>query len=761
MAVEIKDIVPPLLGVDRRLAFQHQKPFSCADAMNIWPRDAIAGRMRTGSRPGLVKIFPNSVTGPCHLIANVRVVENTGLVTYLDDFNGNLSGAWEQATWLPDSVSTGPGYVGVGTRKLDPSSPLGPNAGLVLKELDIESGSQYDVSIQILHDIPLSNVSQDAPMSGKYSIYARMDNSNPNVTVAGVELQWNVQLPYSDKRTNLRLYDNGDLVGSTIPIDNHESLNPKTLGLRIDDTANTATILVDGVVKRVSSIGAAVGRRVGFGITGDGDLTGGYHFRRIDWLRLDYEGEAPTGNRNVVVALGGTNAASSEVDIRYEDTPNVLVAPSVVGEGAQPAITNTNARQLHAVELLGRLYIVGEDSNETGTQNDTDNTTKEEGAPIWQFNPTAAGSLVTLNTSTDSAFPYVDGLVPGDCSVIAAWRQRLCVIARADPQNIYMSQSGVPGNWEYRTIPPGSPYRLNLTGTDTSKLGSPINCLIGHSDDYLLMGSFNSLSVFRGDPTLGGQIDSLSSNIGIVAPQAWARGPNGETAFLTTDGLYAIPAGVLAYPESVSRERLPNELRDIDVNNYRILMAYDIRNRGVFIGLTPNLGGGGKYLWFDWENRGFWPMEFDKDHEPTSLVYRNADSPLDQRLLFGCRDGNIRAFDDSAFNDDGVPVNTNLLMGPIALGGGGYNDGMLLEVVGQTGVGSVDVTCDLKIGNSVEAARNATARTAYTFKAGKNLTHRPRLRGNSVFLRLSTTGQLPWAFENLTIAREKLGKQRL
>jgi hypothetical protein len=706
-------------------------------------------------------------------------VENTGLATYLDDFNtffgpeiapglgGYIGGQWTFAGWLPHAMTSKRGVAGVSTAEVDPSSPLASNAGLVLDELNIQAGSQYDISIQILADVHIEEGFGFGwvPMTGHYSIFARMDNSNPNVTAAGVELKWRVSLPYSDKRTRVEVRNNGTLLAPVINVDNHESFNPKTLGLRIDDTANTATVLIDGAVKGSAySIGAAAGRRVGFGITGAKELLGlNKHLRRVDWFRMEWTGDAPTGNRNVVVVAGGQNASathSGEIDLQYEDTPNVFAAPTESGTGTQASITNTNIRHLQAAELLGRLYIVGEDSNETGTQNDAD-ATKDVGAPIWQFNPSGTGSLVALNTSTDASYPYVSGLVPGNCSTIAAWRNRICVSSRDDPQNVFMSRSGIPGDWSYASIPVGSAIKFNTTGIDAGVLGEPVNALVAHSDDYLVLGCFTSLYLLRGDPTVGGQIDRLSSNIGIVAPQAWARGPNGETVFLSTDGLYSLPAGVMAYPQSISRERLPNELRDIDVTNFRVMMAYDVRNRGVFIGLTPNLGSGGTYWWFDWEFRGFWPMHFDPSFEPTSLVYRNADSALDQRLLFGCRDGNIRAMDDAAFSDDGFDYDTELLMGPIALGGGGYSDGLLLEIIGQTGTGSGDITCAVQVGNSIESARNATPRAPFTFRAGKNLTHRPRLRGNTAFLKLSSSGGSPWAFENLTITREKLGKQRL
>ena len=738
------DIRFPLAGKALRMGFQNQEPFTTPGPMtNAWPRDALQGQMRGGSRPGLVKAIPTQMASPIHLLANVRVIEDSGLQTFADQFNvsdfGRTTDIWDPATWLPDRPLVNNGwafvYDGIGFTN---------DAGVVLKRLGIDTSSQYEILIVPLPNVLLS-LEPHPTIEGDYWIFARMADSNPNVETSGVAAL--IRLRNADIQVVVLQNDNDELAFIIIR-DTYLNTSNLKFSLRID-SSNTATVLINGdVILDSIAISSAAGERVGFRINGAvrSRVPSNVHLRRIDYFQVDYTSTVTLPNRNVVVAVGGTNASlshSGEMDLRYEDTPNALVAPSVSGIDPLFVMQNAAGRHLQAVELLGILYIVGENTF------------------IQQFDPKGVGSLVSLKDSVQSDYPFVSGTVPSNCTAIASWRQRLCVVSENDPQNVSMSRSGVPGNWSYAAIPVGSAVKLNTTGIDSGKTAEPINAIIAHSDDYLLLGCLNSLWVLRGDPTLGGLIDRLSDTIGIVAPQAWARGPNGETVFLSRDGLYALPAGVLAFPESVSRERLPNELRDIDTRNFRILMAYDVRNRGVFIGQTPLLGGGGKYFWFDWETRGFFPMEFDPSFEPTALVYRNADSPLEQRLMFGCRDGHIRAMDDLAINDDGVNFPSNVLIGPIALGGGGYYDGMLREVIGQLGAGSGDITCEVLIGNSIEAARNATPRSATTFRSGKNLTHRPQLRGNACFLRLSSPGGLAWALENLTIVRERLGKQRL
>jgi hypothetical protein len=627
------------------------------------------------------------------------------------------------------------------------------NAGAVLKSLSIDTTADY--TIRMYASIGGNNINI---ANATCSVFCRMNDATPDASVEGLE----IRIQQKQSLARCVVYDNGVEVADSFfqPLGDDPDVRTVRVVVHTGDTVDV--FINDGGARGSITMfsGLAVnthtGQRVGFGLNGADQLELNPNReglkRYVAFFAVDYEGAPFAPTRNLVVAAGGSNASpthAGEVDLRFEDTPGTLVAPVISGDEAgansDPLIENPSGRQLVAAELLGRLYVVGEDLEE-----------------IWQFNPNGTGTLYSLGTSTDAEYPYVpSGTVPSGCTTIVAWRNRLCVVERSDPQNVSMSRVGVPGNWTFASLPVGAAVKLNTTGIDAGKLGEPINALIAHSDDYLLLGLSNSLFVLRGDPTLGGQVDRLSSVIGIVAPQAHARGPNGETVLLSTDGLYALPPGVLAYPESISREKLPDELRDIDQLNYRILMAYDVRNRGVFIGLTPTLSGGGTYFWFDWETRGFQRMFFSASHEPTALAYRNADSPLDQRLLFGCRDGFIRTFDNTEQNDDGTPFGTEALIGPIALGGNGYFDGMLVEVIGQLGIGSSDVTCQVQVGKSVEDAYEARPRTIGTLRAGKNLTFRPQLRGNACFIRLTTSASGSWAYENLSIVRQRLGKQRL
>lgn len=749
MAGQPVDIHFPLGGKHEGMGFQNQPPYTSRKLVNVWPRDVFQNSLRGGSRPGLARQLGSGVAGPVHLLANVRAVEASGYTTYEDLFPGTILGShwsllsgYQQVPGVKDGYAFAESGFGV----------LHSLRGAVLSSLNIDTTVNYHVDVFLLPDL---RASIDIPneVIRTFRIFARLHDTLPNPLADSIEvaLIFTATAPLSPS-----LQVNETIAGVLAFTESKATVLPfpnDLIQLQLDVTGSAcrATVFYDAGVSTVISwtAGAAVGQRFGFSIAGAPSVlpSGTAWKHRVDLFRSVYKGTPTLQNRNIVVVAGGTNAgAGSKLDVKYEDLPDTLIAPSPVSA----SVVNPKARHLQAAELNGRLYIVGEDT-----------------ASVWCLSPLGAGTIGTIAEvhavgGVHAFSPVPSGTPPTNTIWIAAWRQRIVTGGkRDDPNDVFMSKSGEPQNWNYGSLPIGRACRFTTTGIDTGKLGEPSTCGIAHSDDYLILGCLSSLFVLRGDPTYGGQIDRLSGDLGIVAPQAYARGPEGQIVFLAQAGLYEIPAGVMSYPAPVSEDPLPLELRYFDQNNYRVLLGYDVRNRGVFIGATPIVGSGGTYYWMDWGLRKFFPMEFDPAFEPTSLVYRSSDAPSTQRLLLGCRDGNIRAFNDKAFTDDGLNFRSELLIGPIAHGSGGYFDGMILEVVGQLSEESADLDLDVQVGNSIENAFNAKPRRMGKLRAGKNRTYRPRLRGNASFLRLSTPGGGAWAYENMTVVREQLGKQRL
>jgi hypothetical protein len=74
----------PIGGLNKRLGYQWQSPYTTPSALNVWPDEAIAGRERGGSRPGLEKARSTQLGSgnPTRLLSEVRYV-NSGTLTDL------------------------------------------------------------------------------------------------------------------------------------------------------------------------------------------------------------------------------------------------------------------------------------------------------------------------------------------------------------------------------------------------------------------------------------------------------------------------------------------------------------------------------------------------------------------------------------------------------------------------------------------------------------------------------------------------------
>ena len=63
----------------------------------------------------------------------------------------------------------------------------------------------------------------------------------------------------------------------------------------------------------------------------------------------------------------------------------------------------------------------------------------------------------------------------------------------------------------------------------------------------------------------------------------------------------------------------------LDTANFTVSLEYDLRNRGIIIGLTPNTAGSASavHWWFDLETQSFWKMKFGSyNQEPFCLHAR-------------------------------------------------------------------------------------------------------------------------------------------
>ena len=347
---------------------------------------------------------------------------------------------------------------------------------------------------------------------------------------------------------------------------------------------------------------------------------------------------------------------------------------------------------------------------------------------------------------------------PLGCTIATIFQERLCL--SGDPENpgdIFMSKSGDFTTWQEDTTDLSAVYGEFSVNT---RINEPVRALIPYLLDYLVIGGVDSIRVLRGNPMRGGIIDTISRSVGIIGPFAWCNTPESILLVMTGDGLYVIDS-MAQQAAPISRERLPKEFTGLDTTNNDVQLAFDVRRNGVIIAVTPKTVGRGTYYWFDWSTKSFWPEEYQIDHAPTAMVSYLPSGDSTQKVVFGGRDGYIRTHQETSSDDDGTDFSSQLLIGPLALGGGGYFDGMLRELIPQISSQSNPVNVGVRVGRSIEDAYRAATIPLGTATAGKGLTKRPNLRGNCCFIVIEGADGLPWAYEQMTMVREPLRKQRL
>lgn len=378
------------------------------------------------------------------------------------------------------------------------------------------------------------------------------------------------------------------------------------------------------------------------------------------------------------------------------------------------------------------------------------------------FNP----NVGTVETVIASA-----GTIPAACPLVCVYRDRV-ILGGAD-HVWYASRQGDPTDWDFGADM-GDPGRA-VAGqvARAGHIGEPLTAIIPHGDSILTLASKNGMWALRGDPA-DGTLVSLSSEIGIVAPQAWAMSPDGLLAFLSNDGVYIATPG--ERPVRFSSERVPQLLQDSATDTNTITMAYDANERGFHLFVTPNAVEGvtaqGTHWWIDVERKALWPVIVPAAMQPVAATRISGASGLSE-VVFGCRDGYLRKFSRSAATDDGTAIASHVLLGPFRLTSDDISDAMMTEVHGILADNAGTVTCRIVMGNSAEecsdkAVAGITASLAGSAVTGvaftctlnelRNKVFRPRARGVWGIVWLSASAA--WAFEAVAVKIAQLGRIR-
>lgn len=382
------------------------------------------------------------------------------------------------------------------------------------------------------------------------------------------------------------------------------------------------------------------------------------------------------------------------------------------------------------------------------------------------------------------------GTLPKDSAgrpakLICNWRAR---VVMAVERNIYMARQfdGLDWNYSPSTTTAAQPFQGNADAA--GELGDLITCLIPYDDDTLVVGCDHSIWIYEGDPMDGGRLARISEGLGIAFGRPFCFDPQGVLYFMGSDcSVYKMVSG--SKPEPISKN-IRSRLRriNLDPRVTVIKMAWDQAADGLYLFITPigvtntstaspagtpqnpgdvnpsasfgtdSFGTGtddnpmpvangdqyGDTTHFFWERRteAWQPMKFaNRLHNPIAVYAYDGDLPEDRRIYLGCRDGYVRRVLESAGNDDGTPVYSWVLLGPIQ-DKDGYNlfHERFKAVMGDS---SGDVRYDFYWGATAEQAlTRALAGDSPingTLKAGDNRVRPTDREGFAFYIKLSST----------------------
>jgi hypothetical protein len=460
------------------------------------------------------------------------------------------------------------------------------------------------------------------------------------------------------------------------------------------------------------------------------------------------------GNYQLTISSGGENFGTYA--ITAVAAGNITLATTgkgagVTGSGMSFRIGRATTRGMFPISALasGSLTVTG------NPPNDTSLTFRIERGPKV-YDP-LSDSLTLWTATTDR------GMVPVGCKSVARYRDRLVLaVDPLDPNEYYMSRLGDPSDWLFTDDDVGA--ALKGSNSDAGRVGEPITAIMPYSDDHIFFGCRAATWIMRGDPAGGGRVDLVSGTVGVVGLKSWCQGPKGEVIWLSRDGVYQTnPECLTCEPVSLSREKLPRELIDLNGDFVPISMAYDVRQRGFFIFLAPTETTVGVKQWFyDWTTKGFFPLSMSTASYPAAVKYLNAVDPDDSSLLLGGNGGSIRRFSWTAANDDDAAITSYVLIGPLSLGVNDGNDGILQSIDATLPANQGSVTWSIYVGvTTEEAVTSSSVFATGTWTAGGQNTVVPMARGGAFALKLAGVAGYRWGFESASTVERSLGKQRV
>lgn len=396
--------------------------------------------------------------------------------------------------------------------------------------------------------------------------------------------------------------------------------------------------------------------------------------------------------------------------------------------------------------------------NFTGVMQSTSNQQKlyfADGAN-WVYYVPSTNSIETW-TATAGTLP-----VDSDSNkprLIETWRGRIVVSGLLlDPHNWFMTKVDDPHNFQYTGLTTAT-AKDAVAGNNgpLGIIGDVVTGLRAYSDDVLIFFGDHTIWQMTGDPLSGGQLDRISDAIGCAWGKAHARDPYGNVYFFgNRPGVYIMRPGQKISEENRISRAIDPMLRNIDTGANTIRMIWDDTSQGmhVFVSPTAAAGDAGEVSHFFFEQRtgAWWEDRFaNPNHDPLCCVTFDGNQPDDRVALIGSWDGYVRKIDPDATTDDGKPIESEVVIGPLLTKD--LDEVLLRDLQAVLATGSGEVAWEIYKGDTAEEALanlldpEVEPNKSGVWQPGRNFTSHVQRAAYASYIRLKASDY--WAMEEI------------
>jgi hypothetical protein len=455
----------------------------------------------------------------------------------------------------------------------------------------------------------------------------------------------------------------------------------------------------------------------------------------------------------VLVSIGGGSVSAqssasgrqvrllnvTEGNVYWAEPGGTTWTAATNGSSTTPPLAATGV--LYSTSLLGRQYFT-------------------DGSRYRVYDP--AADVVSDWSPTAGALPVSGSNV---ARLLTTWRGRVVLSGViGDEHNWFMSRVNDALDFDYASADNDSAQAIAGNNSPMGKIGDVVTSLIAYSDDVLVFGGDSTIYAMRGDPLYGGQIDLVTDRVGMAWGVPWARDPRGNLFFFSsTGGVYAFnPAGRGTVPVRISQP-IEQLVQGVNTGTHNVVMEWDdtFQELRVFVTFRSAEAVTDHYCWEE-RTKSWWIDRFeDTAHNPLCSAVVDGNRPEDRCVVVGGWDGYVRKIDADATDDDGEPIESEVLIGPLR--SPNLDDIVTDQLQVIMGEDSGEVELEFLAGKTAEAALASAPLRVGTAGAGRSPTFSKRVAGHATYLRVTQTGEPArdgWAIEEARLRVQPKGLAR-